>query len=333
MRVTIYDIAKKAGVSPKTVARILNGENGRPKNVEKIKRVADELGYIRNKSAAILRSGKSNNIGVLISSLTNPFYSVFLESLYNEARQRDLHILPGVTFGDTVALHDLVELFIESRVAGIIASVDEEHSLEELEDVVEKLIKLKIPVLLGGAKSKWKEVSGFFGEETHTMSLLITHLLERGRHNIGFIGGPLHVQGHQSRYDGFRKAMKKAGIKERPSWILTDEATVIGGERMAHRLLQRKNRPDAIICSNDILAIGAVRAAHLKNISIPEQVAITGIDDIPLAEFTYPELTTVRQPRALMAKVMLDTIAPETKIENDRREMLTHVQLIVRKST
>ncbi|MCF7818679.1 MAG: LacI family transcriptional regulator [Kiritimatiellales bacterium] len=333
MTVTIYDIAKKTGVSPKTVARILNGESGRPKNVEKIKRVADELGYIRNKSAATLRSGKSNSIGVLISSLTNPFYPVFLESLYSEAKGRNLHIIPGVTFGDMENLRESVDLFIESRVAGIIASVDEEHPLEEWEDVVEKIIKLKIPLLLAGAESKWKEVPGFLGDETRTMTLIIKHLLERGRSNIGFVGGPLHVQGHKSRHDGFLKAMDKAKLKQRPSWILTGEASVIGGEQMALKLLQRKNRPDAIICSNDILAIGAIRAAHLENLDIPGQIAITGIDDIPLSEFTYPELTTVRQPRAMMAKVMLDTVSPETRNKNDRREMLSHVQLIARKSS
>jgi LacI family transcriptional regulator len=333
MTVTIYDIAKKAGVSPKTVARILNGESGRPKNVEKIKKVADDLGYIRNKSAAVLRSGKSNSIGVLVSSLTNPFYPVFLESLYSEAKLRNLHIIPMVTFGDPGALRDAFDLFIESRVAGIIAGVDEEHPLEEWEDVVEKIIKLKIPLLLAGAQSKWKEVSGFLGDETRTMSLMINHLLDRGKRDIGFIGGPLDVQGHKSRYDGFLKAMKKAKLKERPSWILTGEASVTGGEQMARKLLQRKNRPDAVICSNDILAIGAIRAAHLENLDIPGQIAITGIDDIPLSEFTYPELTTVRQPRIMMAKVMLDTLAPETANANDHREMLTQVQLIERSST
>lgn len=332
MTVTIYDIAKKAGVSPKTVARILNGESGRPKNVEKIRKVADELGYIRNKSAAILRSGKSNNVGVLVSSLTNPFYPVFLESLYSEAKLRNLHILPGVTFGDAEALRDAVDLFIESRTAGIIACVDEQHPLEEWDDVIEKIVKLKIPLLLAGAKSKRKEVFGFLGNETCTMELVINHLLERGRRNIGFVGGSLNIQGHKSRYDGFLKAMKKAKLKERPSWILTGEASVTGGEQMARKLLQRKNRPDAIICSNDIIAIGAIRAAHLENLDIPEQVAITGIDDIPLSEFTWPELTTVRQPRVMMAKVMLDTLVPDSAIKNDSRDMLTDVQLVERSS-
>ena len=333
MRITIYDIAKKAGVSPKTVARILNGESGRPKNTEKIKKIADELGYVRNKSAAILRSGKSNSVGVVISSLTNPFYSVFLEALYSEAKRRNLHIVSGVTFGDTATLRDTFDSFIASRVAGIIAGVDEEHPLEEWEDVVEKIIKLKIPLLLSGTESKWPEVPGFIGNDVHTMTLLIDHLLERGKEKIGFIGGPLHVQGHRNRYDGFMKAMSTAKLKQRTSWILTGEASVGGGEQMAQKLLQRTNRPDAIICSNDILAVGAIRAAHLENLDIPKDIAITGIDDIPFSEFTYPELTTVRQPWVMMAKVMLDTLVPESIQKDDRREMLTHVQLVVRKSS
>ena len=102
---------------------------------------------------------------------------------------------------------------------------------------------------------------------------------------------------------------------------------------MALQMLRRKNRPDALVCSNDILAFGALRAAHIENLEIPDQIAITGVDDIPFSEFTYPELTTVRQPRLMEARMVLDALLPDTRIDRQPDEMPTSVQLIVRKST
>ena len=333
MSSTIYDIAKQANVSPRTVARILTGETKRSKNAAKVKRIARECGYVRNTSAAALRSGKSNTVGVLIASLRNPSYSVFLESLCGEAKQRNLHITTGVTFGDPEVLRESFDRFIENRVDGVIACVEEQHPLREWEDVIENMIRLNIPLVLTGTQSKWKEVIGFPGDESKSMRLVVNHLIERGHCNIGYIGGPLEVPGHKSRYVEFAKALDAAKVKKRPSWILTGEATVHSGEKMALQMLRRKNRPDALVCSNDILAFGALRAAHIENLEIPDQIAITGVDDIPFSEFTYPELTTVRQPRLMEARMVLDALLPDTRIDRQPDEMPTPLQLIVRKST
>lgn len=306
--VTIHDIAQQTGVSPNTVARILSGRKGRPYNEEKVFRAAKELGYVRNLTASSLRSGRSGYIGLLVPEIRNPNYTDFFQHLQNAAFPLGYQILVFSSGGKALQERKALELMEQSRADAIILNASEGDSDEACDPVIGRLIRRKVPVVLAGRPERRLHTDEIIVRNSDGMRKVVQYLVRTGRRHIAFICGGSNVLASVERLEGYRNGLERAGLPWNPSIVKNGEFTLESGVEMANQLLQHAPECDAIVAANDLLAIGAIYAVQAAGRRVPEDVAVSGCDDIPFASKMHPLLTTLRQPREVMASDVIDLV-------------------------
>ncbi|NGZ73796.1 LacI family DNA-binding transcriptional regulator [Saccharibacillus alkalitolerans] len=305
--VTVYDIAREANVSVATVSRVLNNTAPVKKETrDRIVALMNKHQFQPNALARSLTRKETGMIGFILPDITNPFFPEVLSGFDSEARRL------GYTYFlcDTISTNEenqrlydrqyeresqYLGLLMEKQVDGIVmigGRVDLAKPDPELAREVEELAKRVPIVLLNGSlpKTKLNRVSA---DQKLGAQLAVQHLIGLGHRDIALIGGYAKMSNTQQRLSGFRSAMKDAGLAVRREWTLTEGFSVEKGQEFAARLLNMKRRPTAMFCLNDLLAIGALKAAHRAGIAVPEELSIVGYDDIPQATYSIPELTTV----------------------------------------
>lgn len=295
MRVTIHDIARLLGVSPSTVSRALSGK-GRisPATREKIRRVAEELGYRPNALARGLATRRTGEVGVVIHARHLPldersFYGVILEAIEAELAVHGYHVLFS-TMGDQF-FPRCVE---ERRVDGLIIL-----GTDVSEDLVRSLAEF-MPLVL--VDHTFPGIPSVVGDNVGGARLATLHLLDHGHREVAFVAETLADPSFRARFEGYRLALRERGLR------VCRELVVEGGRRsdsdqvaMA-KLLGGGRVPTAIFAANDFMAVGAIKALTTAGLKIPEDVAVVGFDDGALATLVHPPLTTVRVPRVEMGR-------------------------------
>ncbi|MEZ5275635.1 MAG: LacI family DNA-binding transcriptional regulator [Opitutaceae bacterium] len=331
---TIYEVARQAGVSPKTVARILAGEQGRPRNRERVLAAARKLGYVRNQQAANLRSGKSGLLGVIVPDISNPFYPVFFQSIHESAAGYNYQILLSSTFGKISEEVHALRTFEVNRVEGIILNAAEGEADDECNSIIERFINRGVPVVLAGRPARNLPVDEIVIQNTSATERATNYLLKIGHRKIAFITGSASTLASSERRSGFERALKAASIDIKKRWMLYGDFTAESGRQYAHQILTSTNRPTAIVAANDLIALGAIRACHELKLRVPEDVAIIGFDDIAVAQLVTPALTTVRQPQRQIARevvaLLMDRI--QSRDLSNPRRLAYELELIIRES-
>lgn len=329
MASTIYDVARVAGVSPKTAARILSGCKARKSNMDRVLQAAKKLDYVRNRSAAALRQGNTPYLGIIVPGVANPFYGYFIETLYAAAFKRGLHLVTVNTFGRQEEESAGFDLFLEERVQGAILNVSEGSS-DSRKRGIEKLLAANIPVIVCGALALNLGAHELRIRNRQGIVEIVDFLVSRGHKHIAFVSGSESTLAQKERKKAFYEAMQANGLRTFKSWDTSGDFSLESGEIQAEKLLSSNTPPSALVCANDILAFGAMRAAHRMGKQIPGDVAITGFDGVPLSSFIYPELTTSRQPQEQIAddmvSLLLDKTASPTRLSYS-------TQLLARGST
>jgi len=329
MAPTIYDIAKEAGVSPKTAARILSGCSARKENLGRVLEAAKRLGYVRNRSAASLRSGSTPYLGVIVPSVANPFYGYFIETLYAAAFKKGLHLITVNTFGRQDEESTGFDLFLEERVQGAIINVSEGAS-KIWKAGVEKLLAARIPTIVCGALALNLGAHELRVSDRQGIAEIVDLLARKGHRHIAFVSGSENTLAQRERKKGFEEGMARNALKIQKGAETVGDFSLESGSLQAERLLSLESPPTALVCANDILAFGAMRVAHRMGKSIPEEVAISGFDGVPLSGFSYPELTTSWQPQERIASDVIDLLLERASAPT----RLTYAtQLLVRGST
>ena len=280
---TIIDVAREAGVSFKTVSRVLNGESlVRAETKDKVLAAAKSLDYRVNLAARALRSKSPKRLALIID---NPSIS------YVEATQ----------IGAMLAVQSVgFQLFTEKSLAGIkefddLVGVILSPPLSNDAAVLSELERRGIPFVRIGAE-KTSEAGDRIGIDDRVAAKDMTnYLLGLGHRNIGFIKGDPDYDVSRRRYEGFLDAMSEADIPVRPNWCLTGDFSYESGLRCAEALLEASNRPSAIFASNDEMASAALATAYKLNIRVPDALSVVGFDDSPVSRAVYPRLTTVQQ--------------------------------------
>jgi DNA-binding LacI/PurR family transcriptional regulator len=332
--VTIYEIAKAAKVSPKTAARILSGANGRGENKDRVLAAAERLGYVRNQGAANLRSGRSGLVGVIIPDISNPFYPEFYQSLYDRAVETGYQILLHSTFGHAREERQALHMFEMNRVEGIILNASEGEADESCDPILQRFIQRGVPLILAGRPRRNLIADEIVIRNVKAVEKAVVYLAKTGHKHIAFITGQDNMASAE-RESGFRKAMKRVGLKIDPNFVSRGRFTAESGLQQTASLLQLRCRPTAIVAANDYLALGAVRAIHSAGLSVPKDVAVIGFDDVPLASLSTPALTTLRQPSRRIASDCFERLLQRI---NDPQGTLTSKQffyepeLIIRES-
>ena len=336
---TIYEVAKAAGVSPKTAARVLAGDTKRSKSKEKVLKAARKLGYVRNQQAANLRSGRSNMIGVMVPHINNPFYPKFLQTLHDACRQENYQMLLGCSFGKAEEEVNCLRNFQTLRVDGLIINASEMESGQESYDVISQFLESGKPVMLsGGYDSADERADRIVIKNREATKHAVGYLVGKGHRRIGFFGGQTSNPRIQERFEGFVEGMEEAKLKVDERWNSWGDLTSSDACDRLDRMIERANDeealPSAVLCNNDVIALGAIKACSERGIKVPNELAIVGFDDIEMASLMNPSLTTLRQPQDKIANDCVKRIMEQIKVSGllEPIELEYKPELVVRGS-
>ena len=313
---TIIDIAREAGVSKSTVSRVLNGQNGVSEQARyQVLQAARRLGYTPNGLARGLSGRHTAMVGFVLSDISNPFFPELARGIEDVAREMGYTVLFANTDGRPDREHEAVRLLVERRVDGIVfASVTRET------DCLRWLREVGIPFALAGRSTDDPDVDSVVVDNVAGGRMATEHLLGLGHSRVAFIGGPRNVSASVERFEGYRQAFRARNLEVDPRLVRWADFRQSGGYVAALELLQGTGEPPtALFAANDQMAIGALDAALELGLEVPDQLALVGFDDIPVAGLRALQLTTVAQPKYEIGSLAMRMVAG--RIEERRRRL------------
>lgn len=326
----IKEVAQKAGVSISTVSRVLNNSKRvSPELSEKVRAVAYELGYSANNAAQSLRGAQSKRIAVIITSLSRTFFTTVLEGINKIADDYGYIILLAETHDDLSKEIELVNNFVAQWVDGIILASSAYGKDSFTRHYISSLARLekkgrRIPVVTLEYAFENEDIDAVAIDSEKAAYHAVTYLIRQaGRREIIHISLPsMHLMGQQ-RLSGYLRAMQDAGLPTKTDWVYQGDYTTYSGYRIVKLLVQTGKRFDAIFCANDQMAVGAILACNECGVSVPEQVAIVGNDDIFAASLVRPSLTSIQVPKYEMGMSAMLRIKALLEEESRRRQIVT----------
>jgi LacI family transcriptional regulator len=300
----IKEVADRACVSTATVSRTLNGSGlVKPRTAEKVWRVIRELGYYPSTQARALVSGKSRMMGLIISDIVNPFFPELVKSFEFAATHQGYEVIVANTDYNPERMITCVRRMIERQVdaVAIITSEIERHLIEELS-------RRKLPIVfldVGKLKPLISNISVDYGKGIREA---VQHIVSLGHKRIGFISGPHTLQSARTRRSAFLKCISDCGIKDQRRIVVEGNHKVEGGDTAMTHMLSLSDPPTAVLASNDLSAIGALRAITRAGLRVPDDISLIGFDDIEFSQCTQPPLSTIRLSRAELGQKAFDAL-------------------------
>ncbi|WP_305811915.1 substrate-binding domain-containing protein [Photobacterium leiognathi] len=303
---TMKDVAKLAGVSTSTVSHVINKTRFVSEEIsERVNKAAKELNYYA--PSALARSFKVNRtktIGMLVTTSTNPFFGEVVKGVERSCYQQGYSLILCNTEGDHQRMHESINTLLQKRVDGLIlmcATLEGEHF-----DIFEHYADIPVVVMDWGPMQ-------FTSDKIQDNSLrggymAAKYLIDAGHSEIGCITGPLDRIQAEMRYNGYLQAMDEAGFSVEPSWVVEADFECEGGYNAFSQLHANGTLPSALVVANDMMAMGVINAANEVGIQIPEQLSIIGYDDIHIAKFMSPSLTTIHQPKYRLGQAAVETL-------------------------
>ncbi|MFC6644618.1 LacI family DNA-binding transcriptional regulator [Granulicella cerasi] len=289
----ILAVAKRAGVSSATVSRVLNyPQKVREETAQRVRDAIRELEYIPNNSARSLRSGRSNVYGLIVSDIRNPFFPDLIEQFEALATEHGI----DVTFANSGYSEDRmlasVRRLLERNVAAVAVLTSEvsEAAIQRIRDARIPAVFLNQPVLLG-------DVHNITVDYLNGLKEAVDHLLMLGHKRIGFVAGPPTLSSAARRRQAFVEALRLGGLKANERFIFEGDHKMTGGQAAAESIFSMKQRPTAVICSNDMTAVGLLHATQRLGYSVPKDLSVVGFDDLIFSEIVQPALTTLHLSR------------------------------------
>lgn len=339
---TLSDIAATVGVAPMTVSRVVN-RNGyvSDRTREKVLQALKELNYRRNGSARNLKRQCTETIGLVLGDISNPYSTELANGVRETLSARGFSLF--ICISEHSAKEDIAAIgaLVNHSVDGLIVAT---RSNKGGDEYLREIVESNVPVVVIGRDFQHAEVDFVSTDNLLGGFEATRHLIDLGHRRIGFIGATLSGGSSLKRLQGYLKALEQykipvderliTGPKEAISEVPGYSTEKIGYEGMK-RLLSLPERPTAVFARNDFTAIGAMTAIKEANLRIPEDIAIVGFDDIPLAVHTSPALTTVRQPMHLQGQLAAEMLLERIKTDeiDARREHILNCELIIRNST
>src|SRR5215472_1269453 len=326
----IRTVAALAKVSIATVSRTINGSPAVSDRLTKrVWQAIEQLNYFPNTHARSLVSGRSRILGIIVENITNPFFPELIQNFEEVAVAHGYEILVSSSNSDPAILTTCVRRMLERKVEGVAVM-----TFGEEEPVLDQLTHRDIPMVLAEFKLDDPKTSTILLDYTTGVRAAVNHLIGLGHRKIGFLAGPHKLHSAITRENDFRTAMNEAGLRLEPSWCIECDHTLRGGVAGFEKLRALPEQPTAVLCSNDMTAIGVLRAAYMGGLRVPQDLSVVGLDDIDFAEFTLPPLTTIRLSRADLARAAFDALRAQTEASPKmQREFLVSTSLVVRGST
>ncbi len=302
MSSTLQDIAEKTGFSVSTVSRVLHDTSKKytisKKTQDKIKQVAKECGYRVNALARGLRVQKTNEIGVVVPDISNPFFSAVIKSLAGELRKKGYSIIVYDSDEDIAIERSSVKSLLEKRVDGLIlASVGQDFSH------IQKIRDAEIPLVMVDRCFEELDVDSISVDNEKGSLLAVNYLINEGHTRIAFIQGLPGTYANETRLQGYKSALQNAGIEIDENLIVGDDFRELNGYLKTKLLLKLATPPTAIFTAGDLIALGTLEACRENNITIPGDLSLVTFDDPIFASYLSPALSAVEQPITKMAEM------------------------------
>lgn len=332
-RATLPQVADLAGVSLSSASRALHGSGASPAMVERVRAAAKQLGYIPDSTARSLRLGRTFQIAFAVADIGNPVYVEMMSAIQSVIGPRGYRLVVTPT-GDTIAsTRELVDHFNLRFVDGVVIS-----PLRVDDALVAQLRDAAVPVVVIGRSLEVQQMNSVSTDSAAGIAQAVEHVRDIGRRRIGFLNGPLDTTPGSARQQGFERAVASHGLGAGDvDTQVAEDFTVAAGLEAAREMLGRHAgtaRLDAIVAANDLLAIGAIKAAREQGLRVPADIAVTGMDDTEIGRVFQPALTSVSLKSAergrIAAGILLKLLDdPDRPAENS----LVEPALIVREST
>ncbi|MEH0673841.1 substrate-binding domain-containing protein [Vibrio scophthalmi] len=312
---TMKDIAKLAGVSTSTVSHVINQSRFVSEAIsERVNQAASQLNYTPSALARSLKVNRTNTIGMLVTTSTNPFFGEVVKGVERSCYHQGYNLILCNTEGDHERMRQSINTLLQKRVDGLILMCS---SLEgERIDIFDKYPDIPVvvmdwgPMLFTSDKIQDNSLRGGY--------LAAKYLIDCGHTQVGCITGPLAKHQAQMRYEGYKRAMNEAGNEFKANWIIEGDFECEGGYNALHKMVEKGPLPSAIFVCNDMMALGVINAAAELGIKIPDQLSIIGYDDIHIARFMTPALTTIHQPKYRLGKAAVEALLQ--RLENSVEE-------------
>ncbi|HSC68747.1 MAG TPA: LacI family DNA-binding transcriptional regulator [Cellvibrio sp.] len=323
----IRDVARLAGVSVATVSRALsNPEKVSDESLDKVHNAIAQVGYRPNMLARNFRSARAYAVVVLVPDIANPFYSLFIRALEDRAQQKGYAVLLGDTRGTTEREIEYIRR-VETRLAdGIV-------QLRPSSEKSQNNIPPDIPCV-NACGCEYTTGPAIRIDNRAAAKTMVNYLISLGHRRIGVISGLKDNPHAIDRLEGYKEALAEAGIPYEKDLIAEGDFTMWSGLNAAFQFCNMKVRPTAVFSMNDEMAIGAMQTLKNQGIRIPEDMSVTGFDDIAYAKYSDPSLTTISQPAEEMGKMAMDMLLKVIEGEPlSQRECVLPTEFIIRKST
>ncbi|WP_369069063.1 LacI family DNA-binding transcriptional regulator [Kineococcus terrestris] len=330
---TVKQVAERAGVSLGTVSNVLN----RPEVVsealrERVLRAIDELGFVRNESARQLRAGVSRTVAVVVLDVANPFFTDVVTGAEALAEEHDALVVVCNSGGSTHREAGHLRRLAQQRPLGLLLSPVEDDD-DDRAPLLEALRRQGTAVVLVDRGATGEGGWSVSVDDRLGGRVAGRHLADLGHRRVAFVGGPLGLRQVADRLAGLREALAGAGLPA-PEVLEVPELSVRAGAEAAARLLARPagERPSAVSCANDLLALGALNECVRRRVAVPAELAVVGYDDIDFAATASVPLTSVRQPRAQLGRTAVQLLLEQVAGRPARR-VVFDPELVVRAST
>lgn len=302
---TMKDVARVAGVSTSTVSHVINKDRFVSEAITaKVEAAIKNLNYAPSALARSLKLNQTRTIGMLITASTNPFYSELVRGVERSCFERGYSLVLCNTEGDEQRMNRNLETLMQKRVDGLLLLCTETH--QPSQEIMQRYPSVPIVMM------DWAPFDGdcdliqdnsLFGGDMATQ-----YLIDTGHTRIACISGPLDKTPARLRLEGYRAAMHRAGVEITEGYEITSDFEFGGGFEAMNALLALPVRPDAVFAGNDAMAVGAYQALYQAGLRIPQDMAVIGYDDIELARYMTPPLTTVHQPKDELGELAIDVL-------------------------
>jgi len=287
---TIKDVAKRAGVALSTASLVLNnGTRVSDETRRKVWEAVESLNYRPNAIARNLKRRKSDTVGLFLTGFGGPFFGSIIQGLEDVVASNNYNLVACSTSGNARNSANRFLLEKQFDAAVIFGPNIPDEVLLQVEDD-------SFPIVLMDRELDGKHLHKVLVNNVQGAHTATSHLIRQGRRTVGFLNGGVNSYNGSKRFDGYRKALEEAGLPYQPSYTAQGHFTEQGGYQATKSLIISRKVPEAIFCANDEMAIGCVQALTEAGYRIPDDVALVGFDDIRLAEFLRPSLTTIRHP-------------------------------------
>jgi len=327
---TISDVAKRAGVSPVTVSRVINNAgNVSAATRGKVECAIQELGYVPSVMARSLRSKRTHTLALMVSDITNPFWTTVARGVEDAARSRGYSVFLCNTDENPVKQQRYLDVLVGQRVDGVVIAPYDSDNRN-----LSRLRERDIPTVIVDRRVDGWDVDSVYGDSLSGAKAVVQHLINLDHRRIAMLSGPMNTSTAEDRLAGYRVALAEAGIPPDPRLVRQGEYRITSGEELTHQMLDEGLDPSAIFAANNAIAMGVIQALVTRGLRIPQDIALVCFDDLPYVSLLFPFLTVVVQPAYDMgvnaAQLLLSRLDSEVSLQP--RHVVLPTRLVVRHS-